>query len=91
MGAGINYTIFFDEKFSSTYKEAGFSDLDLDGSFGLSVQLGADDQLDKNWSLNASAHYINTDTSFKVGGSVNGSDEVEIDPMVYSLMLAYKF
>jgi outer membrane protein len=93
VGAGINYTIFFDEKFSSTYKEAGFSDLDLDGSFGLSVQFGADYQLDKNWSLNASARYIdiNADTSFKVGGSVNGSAEVEIDPMVYSLMLAYKF
>ena len=93
MGVGINYTIFFDEKFPSTYKEASFSALDLDGSFGLPVQLGADDQLDKRWSLNAFARYmdINTDTSFKVGGSVNGSAEVEIDPMVYSLMLAYKF
>jgi outer membrane protein len=75
--------------FLQLIKEAGFSDLDLDGSLGLSVQLSADYQLDQNWSLNASARYINTDTSFKVG--VNGSAEVEIDPMVYSLKLAYKF
>jgi outer membrane protein len=93
VGAGINYTIFFDDKFSSTYKEAGFSDLDLDGSFGLSFQLGADYQLDEKWSLNASARYIDidTDANFEVGGTVNGKAEVEVDPMVYSLMLGYKF
>jgi hypothetical protein len=38
----------FDENFSSTYKEADFNDLDLNGSLGLSVQLGAGYQLDKN-------------------------------------------
>tara|TARA_R110000787_G_scaffold249711_2_gene355285 strand:- start:354 stop:1016 length:663 start_codon:yes stop_codon:yes gene_type:complete len=92
-GLGLNYTIFFDDKFSTIYKDAGFSDLDLGGSFGLSAQLGADYQLDEKWSLNVSARYIDidTDASFKVAGTVKGKAEVAIDPMVYSLMLGYKF
>jgi len=93
IGAGINYTIFFEDSFTTTYENAGFSDLDLDGSFGLSLQVGTDYQLNKKWSLNTSARYIdiNTDASFKVGGAVRGTTSVEVDPLVFSLMLGYKF
>ena len=93
LGLGLNYTVFFDDSFTSTYQDAGFSDLDLDGSFGYSVQIGADYELNDKWSINASARYIdiNTDASFKVGGTVKGSADVDIDPMVYSLMIGYKF
>jgi len=93
IGAGINYTIFFDDSFTTTYKDAGFSDLDLDRSFGLSLLVGTDFQLNRKWSLNVSARYINIDTesSFKVGGSVSGTASVEVDPLVFSLMLGHKF
>jgi outer membrane protein len=93
VGLGLNYTVFFNEKFTSTYKDAGFSDLNLDGSFGYSVQLGADYELKDGWSINASARYIDisSDASFKVAGTVNGSATVDVNPMVYSLMVGYKF
>lgn len=93
VGVGLNYTIIFDEKFSSTYKNAGFSHLSLDDSFGLSAQMGADYQLDDKWSLNASIRYIDIDTqaTFDVGGESIGKADISIDPMVYSLMLGYKF
>jgi outer membrane protein len=93
VGVGLNYTVFFDEEFSSTYKDAGFSDLDLDGSFGISLQAGADYYLNDKWLINASARYIDidTDANFKVGGAVDGKAEVEVDPMVFSLMVGYKF
>lgn len=93
VGVGLNYTMFFDEQFSSAYKNSGFTDLELDGSFGYSVQVGADYQLDDTWSLNASARYIdiNTDANFEVAGTVDGKAEVDVDPMVFSLMLGYKF
>ena len=93
IGAGINYTIFFDNSFSSTYSDAGFSNLDLDNSFGYAVQVGADYEINKNWSVNASARYISisTDVSFAVGGDNIGSASVDVNPMVYSVMLGYKF
>ena len=93
IGIGINYTIFFDEEFKSAPKSLGFNDLELDSSFGLSAQLGADYQLDNNWHLNASVRYIDidTDASFKIGDAIKGSADVEVDPVVVSLMLGYKF
>lgn len=99
LGAGINYTVFFDEEFTSTPKAAGFKNLELDGSFGLSVQVGLDYEFNKNWSVNLSARYISiaTDASFDltdpldVGLEGKGSASVDVNPMVYSVMLGYKF
>jgi outer membrane protein len=93
VGLGINYTVFFDNSFTSTYSDAGFSDLDMDNSFGYAVQVGADYDLGDNWSINISARYIDisTDASFTVGGTTDGSASVDVDPMVYSVMLGYTF
>ncbi len=93
VGVGLNYTIFFDDSFTKTYKNAGFSDLDLSGSFGYALQVGADYQLDKHWSLNTSVRYIDisTDADFKVGGSTKGTVTVDVDPIVFSLMVGYTF
>jgi outer membrane protein len=69
-------------------------DLNLDNSWGLSAQVGIDYQIDENWSINVSARYIDIDTkaSFTaVDGAVPGHVSVDVDPMVYSLMLGYKF
>lgn len=93
VGLGINYTVFFDNSFTSTYSDAGFSDLDLDNSFGYAAQVGADYDLGNNWSINVSARYIDisTDASFTVGETTNGSAKVDVNPMVYSIMLGYTF
>lgn len=93
VGLGINYTIFFDNSFTDTYSAAGFSDLELDNSFGYSMQIGVDYEIDKSWSVNASARYIDisTDATFAVGGDNIGSSSVDVNPMVYSVMLGYKF
>lgn len=93
VGVGINYTAFFDNSFTRTYSDAGFSNLELDNSFGFAVQIGADYKIDKNWSVNASARYIDisTDATFDVGGASIGKSTVDVNPMVYSIMLGYKF
>ncbi|GLX78524.1 outer membrane protein OmpW [Thalassotalea insulae] len=93
LGLGVNYTIFFDEEFKSAPKSLGFKDLDLDNSFGFSAQIGADFQLDNNWHINASVRYIDieTEANFKIGDTIKGSADVAVDPMVYSVMLGYKF
>jgi outer membrane protein len=92
VGAGINYTVFFDEKFTRANTDAGFSHLDLDSSFGLAAQVGFDYMLDDKWLINGSVRWIDIDTeaSFDLNGSA-GSVDVEIDPFIYSITAGYRF
>ena len=102
IGVGLNYTIFFDEEFDSgavglVANNAGgaeISDLDLDASFGVSAQIGADYEISEGVYLNASVRYINieTEAEFKVNGADLGSvADIEINPWVYTLSVGYKF
>lgn len=92
LGAGLNYTFFFDEKFNSTGKEAGLSDLDLSSSWGFAAQAGMDYMLDENWMLNASVWWMNIDTDVKFKA---GEDRVKVDtrldPFVFMFGVGYRF
>jgi len=93
VGVGVNYTIFFDEEFEEAPKELGLSNLELDSSVGLSFQVGVDYLLNDKFHINFSARYIDiaTEATFDVGGESIGKADIDIDPMVYSVMLGYKF
>ncbi|APX09546.1 outer membrane protein OmpW [Vibrio campbellii] len=92
VGAGLNYTIFFDEGFNSTGKGAGLSDLKLDDSFGLAANVGVDYMINDKWFLNASAWYANieTEATYKAAGAKQKTD-VEINPWVFMISGGYKF
>tara|TARA_R110002167_G_scaffold42226_5_gene128400 strand:- start:410 stop:1123 length:714 start_codon:yes stop_codon:yes gene_type:complete len=91
-GVGLNYTVFFEDNFTADREAQGFSDLKLDNSFGLAVQAGFDYQIDKHWLINGSVRYIDiaTTANFKLGGK-NSRVDVDINPIVSSLMIGYKF
>jgi len=93
LGVGVNYTIFFDEQFEEAPKELGLSNIELDSSLGLSLQVGVDYLLTDNFHINLSARYIDisTEATFDVGGDSIGKANIDVDPIVYSLMLGYKF
>ena len=91
VGAGINYTWFFDEELSSTAKNT-FDGFSLDNSWGLAAQIGADYMLSDNWMVNAQVRYIDIDTTGKT--SLDGDRvkvDVDVDPWVYMVGLGYKF
>ncbi len=92
IGAGINYTFIFSEKFTPANRAAGFGNLDADNSFGLSAQVGVDFMLSGPWHLNASARWIDidTDATFRVAGDP-GRVSISIDPWVYTLSVGYRF
>jgi outer membrane protein len=92
VGAGLNYTTFFDEGFNSKGKAAGLSDLKLDDSFGLAANVGVDYMINDQWFLNASAWYANieTEATYKAGG-VKQKTDVEINPWVFMIGGGYKF
>jgi len=94
LGLGINYTFFWDEKFNAGAQTDGFSDLSLDSSVGYAVQAGADYYFDDALFINASIRYadIQTDVTFNAGnGTIPGSSTIDVDPMVYTISLGYKF
>lgn len=92
-GVGVNYTIFFDEKFTDANKGAGLQDLSLDNSFGLAAQLGMDYMIDKKWHVNASVRWIDIDTeaSFNLSGTEGSVKDITIDPWVYTVSVGYTF
>ncbi|HHC6536526.1 TPA: outer membrane protein OmpW [Vibrio parahaemolyticus] len=92
VGAGLNYTIFFDEGFNNKAKNVGLTDLKLDDSFGLAANLGVDYMINDQWFLNASAWYANieTEATYKFGGAKQKTD-VKINPWVFMISGGYKF
>ena len=95
VGAGINYTIFFDEDASASYEKiTGSTDVDLDDSWGLAFHAGIDYQLNEKWSLNAGYWYLDIDTeaTMKSSGALGTQKvDVDIDPDVFMVGLSYKF
>jgi len=99
VGIGLNYTTFFDEEFTDDNEALGFSDLELDDSFGLSAQLGFDYKFSEKIVFNASIRYIDisTDASFTLNNAALGANNapgavtVDIDPWVTTAALAFMF
>ena len=86
VGAGLNYTIFFDERTSGPL--AG-TDLELDDSFGIAAQVGTDWNISDTMFANLDVRWINIETDAELDGAP--LETVEIDPIVYSLTLGWRF
>jgi outer membrane protein len=92
VGAGVNYTAFFDEEFTSAYKQAEFSNLSLSDSWGLALEAGIDYQLTDKLVLNGAVWYADIDTEATFDSPLGrGKVDVDIDPFVYMVGLGYKF
>ena len=99
IGLGVNYTFIFDEDVDrelagalGAILGATRADLDLDDSFGLTAQAGVDIPLGGNWALNAGVWYMDIDTTATIKTDVgNVKFDVDIDPWVYNVGIAYRF
>lgn len=93
IGAGINYTWFFDESLSSTAKQGlNASNFKVKNSWGWAAQVGADYMLTDNIMINGQIRYIDIDTDATLN-TVAGRTKVNVDvkPWVYMVGLGYKF
>lgn len=93
VGAGVNYTMFYNEDASSSLNGAiGKTRVKLDDSFGLAVQAGVDIDLTDKVFLNLDVKYIDMDTTatLRTGGLVNKVD-VSIDPVVAGIGIGMRF
>ena len=93
VGAGLNYTTFFEEDLTSQREAQGFSNLELDDSWGLALEAGVDYMLTDNLLVNATVWYLDIDTTATtdLAGAGQVKVDVDIDPWVYMVGLGYKF
>lgn len=92
VGAGINYTTFFDEKFTRERKAQGFSSLNLKDSWGLAAQIGSDWMIGDRLMFNAALWYMDINTTARA--RLNGAPvrtKIDIDPWVVMVGLGYRF
>lgn len=87
VGAGLNWTIFFDE---DTEGALAGTDLDLDDSVGFAAQVGADFDINESMFVNFDFRYIDIEPEAEVS-PLGLEFDVPIDPFVYSLTLGWKF
>ena len=85
-GLGINYTTFTSE---STMGPLAGSDLSLDSSTGLAIQLGADFMINDNWLINVDLRSIDIESDAELDGVPLTT--VEIDPSVFGINVGYRF
>lgn len=90
VGAGVNYTTFFDAKAGNS-----ISSIKYDNSFGYVLQAGIDVGLqrfgfDDHWAVNFDVKklFLNTDVSIN-GGAIKA--DVDLDPWIVGVGLAYRF
>lgn len=86
VGAGLNYTIFFDEE------DGDATRIDYEDSFGFALQAGVDYALSGNWSLNLDVKklFLSTDVDTTVAGTDIEAD-VDIDPWIIGFGVGYRF
>ncbi|SFD24394.1 OmpW/AlkL family protein [Pseudoalteromonas denitrificans] len=96
IGAGINYTIFFDEQAGQDLKTTlGTNDVELklDNSLGLAAQAGFNYSVNNKWAVHAVATYMDIDSDAEIfaNGTKALTSTVNIDPVVFMLGMKYKF
>lgn len=86
VGAGINYTFFYDSK------SGQFQDVKYDDGFGYAFQAGFDYAISGPWSLNVDVKkiFLNTDVSVNTGAGTVKAD-ADLDPWLFGIGIGYRF
>ncbi|MCW8876392.1 MAG: outer membrane beta-barrel protein [Kangiellaceae bacterium] len=95
VGAGLNYTVFFDEEAAQDLNTAlnAQAELDLDSSLGVAVKFGFDTPINNSWNFSGSVYYMNIETTADVivNDAVAASVDVDINPWVVMLGVSTTF
>ena len=82
IGAGINYTTFFEE-------ETALGVLKLEDSWGFALQAGADWQISDNGALRLNVRYMDIESDAYLNGASIG--KAEIDPVTIGFSYVHRF
>jgi len=87
VGAGLNYTMFYNEKSGAA------NSIKYDDGFGYAFQAGFDYAISGPWSLNVDVKklFLNTDVTADLGGASPAKVDVDLDPWVFGVGVGYRF
>lgn len=85
MDAVINYYILYREGSGK-----GFTELNVDGDFGVAVQVGFDYWINDNWGLNLDVKKIWLDVNASLNNNTIKAD-VDLDPWLIGAGISYRF
>lgn len=89
IGAGVNYTVFFNQ---STSNPLVVQELDVHDSWGLALQAGFDFMIDRHWGINVDVKkiFLQPDFTVVVGGArlTGGAD---LNPWIFGTGVTYRF
>ncbi|MEO7689058.1 MAG: OmpW family outer membrane protein [Sphingomonas sp.] len=94
VGAGINYTIFWNEKASQGLEAAvGPTRVHMSDSFGYAGQAGIDVDIGKRTFLNFDIKYIDMNTTATLQTTAIGTQSVRVhlNPMVFGAGIGFRF
>ncbi|MES0870311.1 OmpW/AlkL family protein [Pseudovibrio denitrificans] len=88
VGAGINYTIFYNQD-----GRGDFKDIDIENTFGAALQVGFDYMIDDNWGVNFDVKKLFLEPDYKVktkaGPTLRGT--AELNPWLIGAGVTYRF
>jgi len=87
LGAGVNYTMFYNQGGESS----PVTSVEYEDSFGFALQAGFDYNLGNNWSLNLDVKKLFLETDVKVNGGAINAKDVNIDPWIFGIGFGYTF
>ncbi len=82
VGAGLNYTIFFDE-------QSDLGELKVDNSFGVSLQAGLDYMVTEKGAVRLNVRWFDIDSDVTLDGADIGT--AEIDPWLVGVSYVHQF
>lgn len=94
VGAGINYTVFWNEKASGGLEAAvGPTHVHMSDSFGWAAQAGVDVDITPKVFLNFDVKYIDIDTKVRLDTTAAGTQRVKVslDPLVFGVGVGMRF
>lgn len=88
VGAGVNYTHFFNDELPAGGPVTAIS---YDDSWGGALQAGFDYKLDNHWSVNVDVRkiWINTNVTLTAGSTITA--DVDVNPTVVTIGSGYRF
>lgn len=84
VGAGINYTFFYDSK------PGQFNSVKYDDGFGYAFQAGFDYAISGPWSVNVDVKKVYLDTDISINNGANTA-KAHLDPWVFGVGIGYRF
>jgi len=93
VGAGLNYTIFWNEKASDGLEAAvGDTSVHMKDSFGWAAQAGVDFDITPKVFVNLDVKYIDIDTTARLRTTAAGTQSVKLhlDPLVFGVGVGFR-